>query len=424
MARKMDVELTSRRDDDTWTWRAAGAKLPKGVVPASLVPPGVSVGDELVAETEQDVDGITIVALHPPRGKRPGPATIEVRPPAPPPPPPAEGEGDRGSRRRSDQRGPGRRARADRGDRGPRPEGPRRERSGPEGTGGPEARGHREGGRPREGGGDTGGRRRPARPRPPKLRPARVHRDRLLEELTDEQRPIAEELMRGGMPAVRRAIEEQNAKARAEGRPEQPAERIEEIAVELQPRVALAEWRDKVDAALAGVDTVDLRDLRPVVVAGADLARDPEDRDRLEELQRRLNERIERELRAWREELDRLIAEGGVVRALRVAGRPPKAGEPLPKPVADRLAQMAAEALGPGEPPARLAIVAEALAHSPVRARVAMPSVPQDPPAELVEVVRRYAKRIPLIAAQLGVTAGARADRVPATDPTGGSDRS
>ena len=32
MSRRLEIELTSTREDGTWTWRAAGAKVPKGVV--------------------------------------------------------------------------------------------------------------------------------------------------------------------------------------------------------------------------------------------------------------------------------------------------------------------------------------------------------------------------------------------------------
>src|SRR5205085_2726335 len=56
----------------------------------------------------------------------------------------------------------------------------------------------------------------PPKPKPKKLRPARAHREALLQSLSPEQQPIAEQLMRGGMPGVRAALEEQNAKAEAE----------------------------------------------------------------------------------------------------------------------------------------------------------------------------------------------------------------
>ena len=37
MSRRIELELTSRRDDGTWTWRAAGAKKPKGELDGALL---------------------------------------------------------------------------------------------------------------------------------------------------------------------------------------------------------------------------------------------------------------------------------------------------------------------------------------------------------------------------------------------------
>ena len=45
MSRRIEVELTSQRDDGTWTWRAAGAKQPKGSLDGTLLYDGASVGD-------------------------------------------------------------------------------------------------------------------------------------------------------------------------------------------------------------------------------------------------------------------------------------------------------------------------------------------------------------------------------------------
>src|SRR4051812_46824659 len=69
MPRRIDVELTSARDDGTWTWRAAGAKQPKGVVESSVLYPGAKVGDVVTAEADFDVDGITITSVTPPKAK-------------------------------------------------------------------------------------------------------------------------------------------------------------------------------------------------------------------------------------------------------------------------------------------------------------------------------------------------------------------
>jgi len=48
---RIEIELTSTSDDGTWTWRAAGAKLPKGSLDGALLNGGESVGDVLKVET-------------------------------------------------------------------------------------------------------------------------------------------------------------------------------------------------------------------------------------------------------------------------------------------------------------------------------------------------------------------------------------
>ena len=63
MSRRLDIELTSTRDDGTWTWRAAGAKVPKGVVESSLLPNASKVGDVLKIEADFDIDGITVLSV-------------------------------------------------------------------------------------------------------------------------------------------------------------------------------------------------------------------------------------------------------------------------------------------------------------------------------------------------------------------------
>src|SRR5664279_1971703 len=69
MAHRIEVELTSQTGDSTWTWRAAGAKQPRGTVGADLVPAGAAVGTVLRAEVETTLDGTTVTALLPARAK-------------------------------------------------------------------------------------------------------------------------------------------------------------------------------------------------------------------------------------------------------------------------------------------------------------------------------------------------------------------
>src|SRR3954452_9281424 len=70
MPRKLEVELTSARDDGSWTWRAAGAREPRGVLDGGLLPDGSKTGDVLVAEADFDLDGVSIVSVTPKQAKR------------------------------------------------------------------------------------------------------------------------------------------------------------------------------------------------------------------------------------------------------------------------------------------------------------------------------------------------------------------
>src|SRR5262245_9860083 len=130
MARRMEIELTSKRDDGTWTWRAAGAREPRGTVDAELVPPTTKIGDVVRVEVEGFLDGISIVSVLPPKAARSEPERIDLLTPR------SEGplvttrlartpRRDRGDRDRGD-RDHRRRTRSDRGDRTDR--GPRGDR--------------------------------------------------------------------------------------------------------------------------------------------------------------------------------------------------------------------------------------------------------------------------------------------------------
>ena len=69
MSRRIDIELTSALDDGTWTWRAAGARQPRGTLDGAILPSGAKVGDELKVEVEQELDGINVLSVVVGRGK-------------------------------------------------------------------------------------------------------------------------------------------------------------------------------------------------------------------------------------------------------------------------------------------------------------------------------------------------------------------
>jgi len=403
MSRRIEVELTSTREDGTWTWRAAGAKLPKGELNGSLLFEGAKVGDVVRADADFMMDGIDIIAVLAPKGARKEPERIEVV----------------GTPRRDDEplvttklapKGRG----GDRRDRKPRREGdgdkrdgrpPRERKPRSEGEGSQDAR--------RKSGNRAHHPNRPTSPAPepkPKakrLRAGRTHRNAALAALPAEQKPIAEQVLRGGIPAVRQAVEKQNETNKAEGKPEISPAPLLQLAEQLMPSLRSAEWRDKAEAALADLPELDLRDLRSVVVASDAGARDDETRALAEQLKAGLAQRVESEQAAWLTEITELLAGGRAVRALRVSSRPPKAGAPLPAELSTKLAEAAAASLTPETGQDRFATVLDALAFSPVRTQVTPAGIPSEPTPELLAAVKKVAARLPQIAALFGVEASA-----------------
>jgi hypothetical protein len=429
MPSRIDVELTSARPDGTWTWRAAGAREPKGIVESAVLPEGAKVGDVFRVEATIALDGIEIHSVVPTRAHRKEPDRLELL---------GAGGGDFQAvttslvgRRDRGSRGPGdrreRRDRRDRKDGDPRSGGdgrPRREGAGTDG------------GRPRrdrpEGGERTERERRPPRqrptyapvpevpqrPKPKRLKAGRAHRQELLASLPEERQAVAEQLFRAGLPGVRQALKEQNAALAAEGKPQINTSGIESLAQDLLPSVRVAEWLDRADAALAVVDELDLRDLRSVVTAAADpvVARDDSTRDLADQLRAALERRQNVEHDQWLEDITVALDVGRVVRALRLSSRPPKAGVPFPPELATRLAEATTAALTPDAASDRWAAVVEALAFSPVHAVVTPPAPPQVVSDDLKAMVKGVASAVPQIAVLVGVEVpppGSRPPRAP-----------
>jgi len=438
MSRRIDIELTSTRPDGSWTWRAAGAKQPKGDVDGSMLPGDSKVGDVLKVDVEKFLDGMNVVAVLPSQRPRIEPTRIDVvgtrrneelvtstlvekR---------GKRDGDRGPRPDGDRRPRGDRPARPDGDRRPRTDRPARPEGGartdrparPEGgartdrparpEGG--ARPDRRGPRPEGASARPPRRERPAPPpvaKPARLRPARVHRTAVLAELPEEQKPIAEQLLRGGIPGVRQAIEKQNEAARAMGQPEVRADSLLAFAEQILPRLRAAEWRDKADAALAGIDEIDLRDLRTVVVAADAAGRDDETREVAQKLRDGLGARVDGEHAKWLAELTELVGDGRTVRALRLSSRPPKAGAPLPAELTERLAASATAGLTAEITQDRWATLVDAVAFSPVRLVVNPLGVPATVGDELKATIERIGSRVPQIAEMFGVSPEAAAPR-------------
>ena len=427
MSRRIDIELTSARDDRTFTWRAAGARQPKGVVDAATLPEGSTVGDVLKVEIDTGLDGSEITQVIPGRTSRREPERIELaaRPPAdddlvtsqlaP------KGRGA-GKRRERGERGDGPGGRREGRSKGRRPDGAPGERRSGRDTRDARAPGAGREGRPArerrprtasEGHGE------PPRPKAPRLRPGRVHRKAVLDALPAEQRPVAEQVLRAGMAGVRQAIDRDNEQRRAQGQPEVPAQGLVALAETLLPRLHDAEWHDRADAALATIEEIDLRDLRSVVVAADDHAKNEETRALAAELRTKLTERVDRAQREWLEDLGRALDEKRVVRAIKLSSRPPKAGSPLPAPLADRIVEATNATLTPDAGSGRWVAVIDALAFSPVRNRVHPADLPAEPSGELIELLTRSASRLPELATRFGIDPAT----APSTPPRGADKR-
>ncbi len=423
----MELELTSDRGDGTWTWRAAGARQPKGVVDAGLLPGGTGVGAVVRAEVERDLEGFRVLHVQGAPTARREPERLEIlgsqRPFEP-----VTSTLVRGSR--SDDRP--RRERPPRGDRprdgDRRP--PRRSRDGrpsadrPRGESVEPARQDRPARPPRPSA--------PApepRPKAKRLRPGRVHRNALLAEVPPEQRAIAEQLLDGGLPAVRVALAEQNRAAKADNRPAVPVNAVLTIAESLLVRVRVAEWLDRAEAAEAIAEEVSLRDLHSVVTSGEELVRDDRVRELEATLKGVLERRTEAEAAQWYADVALCLDGGRVVRALRLSSQAPDASTNLPAELHDRLVAAAAAAMTPDVASDRYATLVDALAFSPVRRAVVPVGIPADPDAALIATVRKHARRVPAIAGLFGEsppssgapTGSRRAAKIPPPPPQVGT---
>jgi len=415
MSRRIDIEITSARDDGGWTWRAAGAKNPRGVVAAGTLPGDIAVGSVLKVEVEQGLDSIEIVQVLSGRERRDRDDRLEILGHDEEFVPVIETRArrERGERRDGDRR----RRRRDDGE--GRKDGDRRRNDGDRrrdgATGGRDDDGRRgrrdgDGGNDRRQGRGRGGPRftpppeMPQRPKPKRLRPGRQHRTAVLADLPAEQQPIAELALKG-MAAVRSRLAEENTRLAAEGRAVMPEDTVMRLAENLLPRLRVAEWRDRADAALATADQVDMRDLRSVLTAAGDpsIARDSSTSAIVEQLREALARRQEQELQLWFADVDAALAIGRVIRALRLSSQPPKAGVVFPADIATRLLDSTNATLTPIESPDRWIAVLEAAAFSPIRKMVTPMGAPTTVTDELRATVERIGPAMPQIAAMFGV---------------------
>ena len=405
MAHRIEIELTSRTDETTWTWRAVGAKQPRGTVDASLVPDGTGAGAVLRAEVEATLDGTTVVALLPPKGKA-APRKIEtievVGTPTSGPDVNVVLTSKSKGRRRDERTGGGRDGGRGPSDRRPRADsaerGSRRDGGGRTGSGdGPSSDKRRE--RPARPGGHEGGHRDGPR------RPAQstTYRNAALATLKPEQLPVAEQLLRGGIPAVRQAIEEQNARARAESRTEVTPGPLLTLAEQLLPIVNLAAWKDRASTARTEGKDVPLRELRSIVASASTVTLDEEGREFSTALRAALDVRVTALRDGWVERITIALDEGRVADGLRVSNRPPEPATRLSAELAVRLADSAGHAMSSDSTPADWLAVLEVVIDSPVRRNVKPAGIPTGADEALLVAANKASGYVPELAKLLGL---------------------
>ena len=365
MSSRLDIEITSKINDTSHTWRAVGAKEPKGTIKTSLLPNGTSVGDTFRVEAEFLIDGIDVVAVLPPKAKREEPERIEIIGSAKSEAGVTTSLVSKKKRKRNDR---------NKGDRKPsKPRGKTDRRS------------------------DRKTKKTPTRrpksfqpPRGKRLKAKRKNRKNFINALPELHRPLAKEVMSGSIPKLRQKLKLMDL-------PDGFDEPILAFAEELTRGIKSAEWLDKAEAINENIDSIDLQDFRSVVAASSNFAKSPEAISLKEKLEAGLKIRIEKELEEWIKIIKDALDEGKVVRALNFSSRPPKAGTQLPEEISNELVQQASAALNSEASQERWGIVAEAVAFSPIRLKVTPISLPSRIDEEFGKILKKHSERFPAI---------------------------
>jgi hypothetical protein len=225
----------------------------------------------------------------------------------------------------------------------------------------------------------------------------------MLESLSVEDQAIAQQLLRGGIPAVRTALHFERERAREEGRPEPSTEGVMALAESLVSKVKAAEWRDKAESAIKAGDELAMRDLRSLVSV-SDGARDEASRELVVTLRELLERRVEEHRVSWANDVAKNLDQGQVVRALRLSSRPPDATTRFSAELATRLRDAASAALSATTPPDQWLAVLEGVIESPVRRTVKPAGLPANPSPELLATARKNCGQVPGLAPLLGIS--------------------
>ncbi len=223
----------------------------------------------------------------------------------------------------------------------------------------------------------------------------------MLAALRPEQVPVAEQLLRGGLHAVRQAIDAQNAAAKASGKPPVSSDGLLAMADELLPSVRLAEWKDRAAVAQTAGKDYRLRELRAVVTSSRTVNLDEEGRTMAKALQESLDQRSAALREEWLARITNALNDGRVQQALEASVRPPEPGTRCPAELAVRLAEAAGQAMTAELPPEEWMRLLDTVVASPVRRTVKPVGIPHDEVAQ--QAARHASGSVPALAKLLGL---------------------
>lgn len=228
-----------------------------------------------------------------------------------------------------------------------------------------------------------------------------THRNSLLATLSPEQLPVAEQLLRGGMPSVRAAVAEQNKNATAQDRPTIDAVTIDRIAENLLGKTNLALWKDRAAGAIGAGRELRLRDLRAVVTSAKTVSLDEEARAQLKELQVSLTARLEHLRTQWNAKLESAIESKNVKEALALVARPPDMSTRVSADTAVKVVAITSEALNAEADPTLWKEIVALTIDTSIRRNVKPLGIPNDESCKAVAI--HNAGAIPEFAKLLGM---------------------
>jgi hypothetical protein len=229
--------------------------------------------------------------------------------------------------------------------------------------------------------------------------PGTKHRDEVLAALPEEQRPIADQLVAGGLAAVRQALAQ--AKAAQPSADTSNNAAILALAEQMLPSIKEAIWLDRAEAAVENLDHLSLRELR-TTVTGA-LPRDEHGRELDRTLRNALEERVKKLRDGWHDDMQRALEEGRVLQALRLSARPPEPAARFPADLVGKLSDAAGAAMAADTPAERWMALLEAATASPIRRYIKPAGIPAGADETLLKAAGQAAGRIPALAPLLGM---------------------